>query len=436
MYTPLPVCHARQMPQSPASWPRPIGLGVDRDERLPIQRVDEFVELFAGGDGGVVAVDLAERVGGRGGGRAVGRLIEEPAPGSGAGRRLVGFSGRRGVGLSRPRLGVDDPHQPAQVGAVAVEAELLEPFVERPLINRARRRIVEVEGEVAVALERDEAAGRVQLAGGDGGLQVLLLFTLELVHPLDQLGYGAKLLDELGGGLRADALDAGDVVGAVADEGLVVDDLLGRDAALLLQRCKIELLIRVGVEKRDAVGQHLLEVLVLGDKADAEVRVLGGQAGGERGEDVVRLVSWHLEDRDAEQPGDVEHDRDLRLKVLGRGRAVALVLGVESVAEGVALAVDGHRDVGGAVLLEELEQQGGEREDGVGRLPSNGRRHPAAPGSRTDRVVRPEHLGMAVDEVEGRGRSGGISHGSGSIFGGASKHCRGVPASSAPATRR
>jgi len=59
-------------------------------------------------------------------------------------------------------------------------------------------------------------------------MQVLLaLGAGDLVDVREQVVEGRELLEQLGGGLEADAGDARDVVGGVAGQGQEVDDLVG-----------------------------------------------------------------------------------------------------------------------------------------------------------------------------------------------------------------
>jgi len=113
------------------------------------------------------------------------------------------------------------------------------------------------------------------------------------------------------------------------------------------------------------------------------------------------------DDGDAERFDELEDAGDLGGKVFRRLAASALVGGVEVVAEGVAGSVNGDGDVVWLELPQELEQHGGEAEDGVGGLAGDGGAHAAADG-----VVGAEDLGESVDEVE-RLRHGcpSLSHG-------------------------
>ena len=167
------------------------------------------------------------------------------------------------------------------------------------------------------------------------------------------------------------------------------------------------------VEHGDARAEELFEVLVLGDDSDLDVLVVGvfEDALGDGGDDVVGFGALVGEDGDAEQAGHLEDAFDLWGEVFRRGFARCFVLGVELVSEGGAWGVGGDDDVVGVELVEELDEHGGEGEDGVGGFAGDGRGHAAADG-----VVGAEDLGVAVDEVEGLGGGGvGGGHGRGLV---------------------
>src|SRR5260370_40507493 len=99
----------------------------------------------------------------------------------------------------------------------------------------------------------------------------------------------AVLLQQLGGGLLADTLDAFDVVHAVADETLEVHDLLGGDAPVGHQGRSIQVRLLAQVEHLHVVADELPAILVRGAKGDFNSTGSGG--GGNGRHDVVGLVA-------------------------------------------------------------------------------------------------------------------------------------------------
>ena len=106
---------------------------------------------------------------------------------------------------------------------------------------------------------------------------------------LQQIVERAVGFEQLLGGFRADAGDAGDVVDLVADQGLEVDDLIGSDAPILAQGGGVEDLVLANVVDGDAIGDELPAVLVAGDDEAIGAGFIAD--AGERGEDVVGLVA-------------------------------------------------------------------------------------------------------------------------------------------------
>ena len=196
----------------------------------------------------------------------------------------------------------------------------------------------------------------------------------ELVEVLEDLLEGAVGLDELGGGLLADARDAVDVVGGVAPQRRVVQVALGAEAVPLAHG---RLVVGDGVRDAPAVHHHpdprpdhLEEVTVGGD--DDGRRPLGGELGPEHVDDVVGLDVVHLEDRHGQHLEDLPDQPDLLAELVRRGLPLGLVLGADRQALQGSPAVEGDRKVPALVVLPGLDQHGGEPVHGVGGLAAGG----------------------------------------------------------------
>ena len=195
---------------------------------------------------------------------------------------------------------------------------------------------------------------------------------LDLVQVLVNLLQIAPLVEQLHRALVAQPFDAGDVVGLVADDRLVVDDLDRIDAVAVadaLIGVVAHHIALVGAEHvdGDAVADELDKVAV--ERGDPGFDALRDGLVGERGEHIVGLVALRLEDRHAEGLRDLAAAVDLRRQVLRHRVAVRLVVGVEFAAEGRAVVdVQRQRDVAGLEVIEHGEQRVGEAVDGADHL--------------------------------------------------------------------
>ena len=96
--------------------------------------------------------------------------------------------------------------------------------------------------------------------------------------------------------------------------------------------------------------------------------------GGQRGDDVVGLEADLFEHRDLEALDHPAHQAHLLAQDVGRLGPPRLVGGDHVVSEGGFGPVEGHRDVVGVVVLQQVDQHRREAEHGVGHL-ARGRRH-------------------------------------------------------------
>lgn len=205
----------------------------------------------------------------------------------------------------------------------------------------------------------------------------------------------AIFADELGGGLGADAGDAGHIVDAVAHQREDVAKLLRLDAEFAHHIVGAAPLILHRVVHVDAGLDELHQILVGADDGDVPARRDGGL--GVAGDDVVGLEPRFLDAGEGEGAGGVADHRELRNQVFRRGRAVRLILVVHVVAEGVAALVQYHCEMGRAFcfaqLIGQLPEHGGvaiDRADGLAMLV----------GERRKLMIGAEDIAAAVHEVE------------------------------------
>src|SRR5690606_9904337 len=255
-----------------------------------------------------------------------------------------------------------------------------------------RDAVLEAEVDGHVALERHEPPGERHVLAVLG--QVLAQLRRQLVEVLHDRVGRAVLRDQLRGRLGADALRAGDVVGAVPGERLDLDRLLRRVAARRGELLGTEQLAARGVPQLDLVREDLVEVLVLA--ADAQLDVLVLEPLGDRRDDVVGLVSLELVDPDAHRRDDLSDALVLGVEVVGRVVAVRLVLGEVALAQRRRVAdVEGDRQVVGPEVPQHVDEELGEHVHGLHGLARRGREVAER------RVVGAEQLRVTVDDVEG-----------------------------------
>jgi hypothetical protein len=129
--------------------------------------------------------------------------------------------------------------------------------------------------------------------------QVLADLAADLLGVGDDGGERAVLGQPLGGGLRADLVDAGHVVDAVADQGQEIDDLVGTHAELRQHAVGVEPLAAHGVHQRHLLVDQLRQVLVAGGDDGAHAVRL--RLARQRADHVVGLDALDLQHRPAER---------------------------------------------------------------------------------------------------------------------------------------
>ncbi len=145
----------------------------------------------------------------------------------------------------------------------------------------------------------------------------------------------AVLGQQLDGRLVADALDAGDVVADVADEGLIVHNLIrpdaqiGHDAGRVIDLGAAAGLARWEFDARVVVHQ-LQQVAVAGDDV---YRDLVAHLPGDGAQHVVGLEALALQNGDVQGADDLLDARDLHVEFVGHLLARALVLTEQVIAK-------------------------------------------------------------------------------------------------------
>ena len=201
--------------------------------------------------------------------------------------------------------------------------------------------------------------------------------------------------DELRRRLGADTGNTRHIVDAVAHQRQHVAQLFGLHAELAHDIVGSAPLILHRVVHVDAGLDQLHQVLVGTDDGDMPSRC--DRRLGVAGDDVVGLKPVFLDAGQGKSAGGVADHGELRNQILGRGRAVRLILVVHIVAERVRPLVQDHGHMrwplGFAQLLGQLPQHRRIAIDRAHRLAM-------AVGQRRKLVIGAEDIARAVDEVE------------------------------------
>ena len=207
-------------------------------------------------------------------------------------------------------------------------------------------------------------------------------------------------MQPLRGRLRPHAHHAGHVVHRVADERLIIDDLIRPHAPVFIQLRAVDHLAFAEVEDLHAVRQRLAKILVRRTDEDFEPALFSLLSNGRH--DVVGFVAGGREEGDAHPFHHLLDHRLLEPEVVRRRVAVCLVVRIDCVAEGRPRHVEGRDEVVGTLVVERHECPS-DAEHGVGGS-SVRRRH------RADAVKHLEDQPVGIEQVQAaRGR--GVGHG-------------------------
>ena len=255
---------------------------------------------------------------------------------------------------------------------------------------RVRRlEVGEPDGQFHVLADRRQFARQLERA--DIVTQALADLALDLVRLYDEFVGAAVFVQPFRRGLGAHLRDAGDVVGAVADQGEVVDDLFRVDVEPGLDRIAVEDAVGHRVDQRDLVVDELGQVLVA--RRHEHIQLVGRRRGAQRADHVVRLDALDLQQGQTHGPDRVEDGRDLRAQLVGHRRAGGLVLRVDVVAEGLAGRVEHDADSRARVLADELVDHRQDAVQGAGGLTLR-------VAQARQRMERPVQVGRSIDKYE------------------------------------
>ena len=313
--------------------------------------------------GGGAAADAGE---GEPDAAAVAGVLVEPGPHPARlDRAALHLDAALGLGLGALQRG-------EQALAQHPELQLVEQPVHRVAVPRPHDEVGRAGVERDVADQLGELA--VEQHPGEVGAQRVARLALDLVDAVGELGERAELAHPLGRRLLPHPRDVRQVVAGVAPQGGEVGVLRRREPVAVHHLARVDP-GEVGdatlrVEHHDVVADQLERVAVA--RGDEHLVAVGLGLRGEGGDQVVGLEALDAEVRDVERPQDLLDEVDLAAEVVRGRRAVRLVLGVALVAERVPRDVEAHREVGGLLVAQQVDQHRGEAVDRVGGLPGAG----------------------------------------------------------------
>ena len=168
-----------------------------------------------------------------------------------------------------------------------------------------------------------------------------------------------ELCEQFHGGFGADAGNTRHVVGAVADERLVIGELFRMDAVLLHARLLVDFDLFDRIEQHDMlIVDQLVEILVVTD--DAYFDSLFSGTFDHRGDDVVRFVVVEAQFRQPHLFDPFDRHGKLLFQLFGRFGTLRFVVRVDLLAETGAWRVEGEKKIIGRILFFEIVDQIGE----------------------------------------------------------------------------
>ena len=364
-----------------------IHVQVGKAAALPQRRLPEWLgvggklrvwqgkdPLPQGGAGGFTAQQLlpGQQAQGNGGPvlRPAGGKRQRPGKGGkvgllrqrGKGRRGGGGGGFGGLRLrlrrSKPQPG-DQPVE-LQAGKEGVQRAIL-PGGGGQLAPGRHRRLA-ADGTQLTA-EKSRLAALSQLFAQPGGDLQFLQMVVDIIDAVVFLDQGQRTL-------FPDTRHAGDIIGAVAHQGLDLDEFRRRDAVFFLHGGGVHpLVLRAlrggfGQNDTDAPGDELQRVPVAGTEEHLVACLL--PPSGQTAQQIVRLVALHFQNGIAQQPQQLLDQRHLPAQLLGHPLAGPLVRLVHPVTKGGGVQVEGKGDGIRLLLLDELVDDIEKAVDGVG----------------------------------------------------------------------
>ena len=197
---------------------------------------------------------------------------------------------------------------------------------------------------------------------------------------------------QAGSRLGTNAWNARDVVGRIAHQRQVIDDLLRSDAKFLLYALNIHRATSHGIDQGNVPVDQLRHVLVAGRNHH---RPVGGRAAAGQGADhVIGLHAFDTQQREAQSDHALMQRLDLQAHVVGHARTVGFIFGVHFIAKSPTLGVEHHRERAVRVLLAQAFEH-------VQHALDRTRRQAFGSGQRWQRVKGAVQIRRTVHQDEG-----------------------------------
>ena len=161
---------------------------------------------------------------------------------------------------------------------------------------------------------------------------------LDGISVFDQIVQRAVFQQPFAGRLGADLGNTGHVIHGVAHQGLKIDHQRGRHAKLGRDTGHIAAFAVHGVDNHDVFIHQLGQILVAA--GDHHIHALGRGSLGQRADHIVGFHSLDGQHRPAQQAHHFMDGRYLGTQIIGHGRTLSLVLGVQLIAKGGAAGVE------------------------------------------------------------------------------------------------
>ena len=189
---------------------------------------------------------------------------------------------------------------------------------------------------------------------------ILFLFAFQLVGVGDEVFHAAIFLHQLRGGLLPYARNAWDIVGSIAPKSQNVNQLLRFLYAVTLAHFLWSPNLRRFAEfgrfvEQNLVRNELSEVFVRGHHIGCKTLLFS--LFRQRPDHIVGFVAFHAVNRDVESLDEPYYIRYGLAEVVGHLLAVGLVFAVFGLPLRSASHVEGHADVGGFLILENLVER-------------------------------------------------------------------------------
>ncbi|MNZ48003.1 hypothetical protein D3C78_657360 [compost metagenome] len=237
----------------------------------------------------------------------------------------------------------------------ALELQQAVQLVEFRRIFRAHLQVVEANVQRYVDLD-----GR-QLIGKEGHFLVLFELGRQGLGTTNRQGrYDVELRIELGqaavhtdqqtgSGLRTDTWNTRNVVGRIAHERQIIDDLLRSDAEFLLHALHVHAATGHGVDQGNVTIDQLRHILVA--RGDDYRTIRRRTAASQSANHVIGLDAFDAQQREAQGDHALVQRFDLHAHVVRHTRTVGLVFGVHVIAKSPALGVEHHGERTIRILL-------------------------------------------------------------------------------------